>query len=467
ADVDFYQFSLATTLTQKSANAHIAVTLDVDYASDFGGPNTSLWLYRRVGNGIQLVLTGTDSNVADDRAAPGQGADLDDLSRGSFGPLDAYIGSQELPPGDYVLAVTNASQISRELEQYQSATPLNAAARLQPITSVARLTTDHFNNVGQAETAGAPGSASLAAVPWTLGDVTGFALQSNGTILMVNPYTGATLASNNAALGSSFSDVALSPDGRLVTYGTTSNTDAGTIFNVADTKAGLAFAAGAGTGIQTFTATISNTSVISIVQQDVGYIMNGLTFFNQSSTSPLMLFGVGSRGAGTFQRAPLDASNNIRQPAGPDGTLGNADDIGDLRTTQTADNILWKLDPNTGAAINPQGVADLAGNLLTSTTGTQKVAFGQFNSTGTVTGVATIGTTLFGVSNTGEFFSRSLGSGLNAIGTINSSGTILDPTTGLAIQFTGLTNGPRDLFPNTLFGTTANGTIYAISTAGA
>lgn len=462
ADVDFYQFSLNKTLTQKAADSHISVSIDVDYASDFGGPNTSLWLYRKVGNSVQLVLTGTDSNIADDRAAPGQGADLDDLSRGSFGPLDAYIGTQELPPGDYILAVTNNSQIASELDQYQTATPTNAAIRLQPVTSVARLTADHFNSVVQPETAGSPGTASIAKVPWTLGDVTSFALQSDGTILLVNPNTGATVASNNAPLNVSYADAALAPDGRLVTYGHASNTDAGgAIFTVADTKTGLTFNAGAGTGIQTYTA-VMNNNVISIAVQDAGYTMNGLTFFNQGSTNSLMLFGVGSR-SGSFQRAPLDNANNIRQPAGPDGIFGNLDDIGDLRTSATSSNVLWKLDPNTGAAINPQGVADTGGTLLTTGTGTQKVSFGSFNSTGTVTGLATIGSTLYAVSDTGEFFVAGLGAGLASIGTINRTTTITD---GGNVAFTGLSAGPRDLFPNTLFGITANGTIYAIGTNG-
>ncbi|MDX1927173.1 MAG: Ig-like domain-containing protein, partial [Pirellulaceae bacterium] len=469
-DVDFYQFSLAKTLTQKSANSHIAVSIDVDYASDFGGPNTSLWLYRRVGNGMQLVLTGTDSNIADDRSAPGQGADLDDLSRGSFGPLDAYIGTQELPRGDYVLAVTNNSLISRELEQYQQANPLNPAARLQPITSVARLTADHFNNVTQAETAGGANSANITAVPWTLGDVKGFAVQSDGTILLVNPYSGATLASNLTPLGGTFGDAAMAPNGNLVAFQSNGNTDGlSSIFRLADTKTGLTFNLGGGlSGIQTFT-TVNNNNVLSIVPHNVGYTFNGLTFFNQSANAPLMLFGVGSRGSLSFQEAPLDGAGNIIQPGpGPDGQAGTPDDVGDLRTTNTTtQNILWKLDPNNGAAINPTGVADRAGNTVTQGTGTQKVAFGRFNSTGNVTGLATIGTQLFAVSDTGQFFTTNLGSGDNAVGTINPSANLLrDPVSNALIQFSSLTNGPRDLFPNILFGTTINGTIYAISTTG-
>ena len=87
---------------------------------------------------------------------------------------------------------------------------MNPAARLQPITSVARLTADHFNIVTQAETAGGANSANITAVPWTLGDVKSFAVQSDGTILLVNPYSGATLASNLAPLGGFFGDAAMS-----------------------------------------------------------------------------------------------------------------------------------------------------------------------------------------------------------------------------------------------------------------
>ncbi len=46
---------------------------------------------------------------------------MDDLSRGSAGTLDPFIGAQSLPQGVYYLAVTNANPMPMELEQYRPA----------------------------------------------------------------------------------------------------------------------------------------------------------------------------------------------------------------------------------------------------------------------------------------------------------------------------------------------------------
>ena len=115
--VDVYSFSVRRGSTQvidpAETKLHIGTEFDIDYADGLGRPDTSLWVFDSQN---RLVLVGTDSNIADDQAAPGQGSDLDDLTRGSNGTRDAFIGSSELPVGDYTVVVTNNSQYAVALE---------------------------------------------------------------------------------------------------------------------------------------------------------------------------------------------------------------------------------------------------------------------------------------------------------------------------------------------------------------
>ena len=112
ADVDLYSFTVNRDQTQSGPNTHISTVFDIDYADGIGRPDTTLWVYRVVNNSPVLVLVGTDSNIADDRAAPEQGSDLDALSRGSVGSRDPFIGAAELPAGNYIVAVSNNSRIA-------------------------------------------------------------------------------------------------------------------------------------------------------------------------------------------------------------------------------------------------------------------------------------------------------------------------------------------------------------------
>ena len=91
---------------------------------------------------MTLVLTGDDSNIQDDQPAILKGTDQTDLSRGSLGKRDAYIGPIELPPGDYAVAVTNKAVSYFGLRQFTqsdlSGIPGALEIRLEPLDSVAR-----------------------------------------------------------------------------------------------------------------------------------------------------------------------------------------------------------------------------------------------------------------------------------------------------------------------------------------
>jgi len=174
-DVDWYTFEVRyDSIEDANSTAldpmHAAAVFDIDYADGFARANTNLWVYAEatdaLGNTVfELVLAGRDSNVSEDR--PGDTtANLDDLSRGSIGPLDPYIGTVELPaagfaPGVYYVAVTSNAIIPDELEQFLVAAPapgdtLDTLVRLEPVNSVERIAEDHVDSAGYYTTAETP-----------------------------------------------------------------------------------------------------------------------------------------------------------------------------------------------------------------------------------------------------------------------------------------------------------------------
>ncbi len=486
SDADWYSFTVGRDATA-AGPTHVAASFDIDYADGLGRANTSLWVYSVTGNVMRLVLVGSDSNISDDRPAPGQSPDWDNLGRGSLGSRDAFIGLQELPQGNYVVAVTNNSVISSQLEQFQIANPSNPLARLEPIDSIRRISVDRFEGSNFPETAVGPKQVSFAgaanAVPYTLADVTTFTVQDNGTgsrVLFTNAFTGAQEAI--VSTPNRVNDAAMAPDGRLVAYTiqtTTASTDANSgNFTILDSAGDGAEASAGNSGIQTFTTELVGTT-LSVTQRQFngaangdGIQFNALTFWSQTTTSTLMLFGVGSRGNGQtdFNVAILDANGAV---------------VGSIPSTPSrGTNIVYRLNTATGAAINPSPFTDRTGNNRTQGAGTDKVEYGRFASNGVagspltvgstgngeVTGIADIGSSLVAVSDIGELFVVNIGAGTNQFGTQSPIATILNPATGNRIRFQGLTMGPRNLegasFVNTLFGMESDGTVWAFNTTG-
>ncbi len=488
-DVDEFRMSIAPDrAVEGQANYHESVTFDIDYADGFGRPNTTLWVFRAAtGNSPEeLVFVGTNSNVADDQPAPASGTDLNDLTRGSGGTRDAYIGPVELPIGEYIVRITNDSLVRNRF----SAPSL---VRVEPIDSVRRISVDRFSSdnpmARPSETTNSP-NATIAfsadditqnRIEWNLSDVTTYVLRNQGqtsTVSLANAMTGQRVADVSAS--NLLNDIAISPAGQLVgakaeVAGTpTTDTNGGQLYILNATGATntpvVPFAAtGVGilnTGIQTFTTQVSGTSFV--VQQrnhsGLGAVGDAIVFnalgYHTSGTN-LAMFGVGSRGNGqtTFFPGALDANNAL---------VG----LGTPSTFTT--NIVYRLDPATGAAINPAGAQDRTAAAVLTGAGTNKIEFGRFLSTGVVNGLTEVNGTLFAVSNLGQFFRVNVGTNpTGAFGSVNPLLTITDPETGTAVAFNGLTRGPRDManplggtFNNILFGTTTNGTIYAFNTNG-
>ena len=455
-DVDWYRFSISHTQIQ-SGNPHVSTVFDIDYADGFGRPNTSLWVYRVVENDpataaddeFQLILVGSDSDIADDRSAPEENSDLDDLSRGSFGTKDAFIGAQELLPGEYIVAVTNNSLVANQFRQFQEAnsTLVDPLIRIEPIDSVQRIVVDRFENAVYAETAVGPQTVAFNganlegtnSVPWTLADVTTFVVrdQGNGSrLFFANAMTGAV----EAQVGADFTrvnDLAMSPDGRLVGFGiatTTFSTDANSQnFFLIDAAGDGATADIGDSGIQTFTTEVDNNGNFVVRQRTKagnsvgdGMEFNALAFYSnaaQVAAGDLRLFGVGQRGDGNvvFQRAILDGNNNP---------------IGRVSTAGESTNFIYRLDPGNGAVINPSGFQDRTGNFTTLGAGTQRREFGSLataDPAATVTGIADLGGRLAAVSEDGELFVFGAGSGTNFFGyNIAPVATVIDTDTGIA-----------------------------------
>ncbi|MFZ9092419.1 MAG: PPC domain-containing protein, partial [Planctomycetaceae bacterium] len=90
-DVDFYRFSVRFDDIQDipehtNPDRFASVTFDVDYADGMSRANLQAYIFDAQTN--ELILTSRDSNIGDDRSGPLEGADMDDLSRGSVGELD-------------------------------------------------------------------------------------------------------------------------------------------------------------------------------------------------------------------------------------------------------------------------------------------------------------------------------------------------------------------------------------------
>ncbi|MBU6173058.1 MAG: pre-peptidase C-terminal domain-containing protein, partial [Planctomycetes bacterium] len=85
------------------------IAIDVDYADGLNRPDTSTYLFANGG-----VYVGGNSNIADDRVNPVRplsGSEFADLTRGSVGTRDPYIGTIALPRGTYDLGIGGAGSL--------------------------------------------------------------------------------------------------------------------------------------------------------------------------------------------------------------------------------------------------------------------------------------------------------------------------------------------------------------------
>ncbi|MGN6546573.1 MAG: matrixin family metalloprotease, partial [Aureliella sp.] len=500
-DVQWYQFSVKRNDVQviagtgQTGTTDVSTVFDIDYADGFGGPNTSIWVYNKADG--RLVYMGSDSNVADDRSAPGQGSDVDDLSRGSAGSRDAFIGAQALPTGDYLVAVTNNSRMASIMAQFSDANgyPLT---RLEPVSSVKRLVEERFATLHYGSTSGGPLQVAFGKtqtdleninqVPFTLADVVSYIITPSGALQTINAFTGSVVQTiSSSGTGQTMSSIAIAPDKSLIGFALPSgysgipSTDArsGGFYRLLTYSNSQSFVSAS--GLQTFTVddttpppTPTNptpTKTYALRQRNNvgdGFIFNGLTTWLPAGSTGSAFIGVGSRGNNVtdFYQGSFDVNGNV---------------VGLGAVSTEATNVVYSIDPNTYQVLSAAGQADRSGNNRTLGAGTNKVEMGRFISGGKVTGMAqldgvdTLGNpikVLYAVSNQGELFKvAGLTNGNEVFGSVRPSLTVKDGSTPIA--FTGLSAAPINLkdgdgnsLKGILFGTTANGRVYAFDTNG-
>ena len=146
-DVDWYAMSVDLGGVQSipgisNLGSVWATIFDIDYADQMARADLNLWVFDSNRN---LILAGGESNITDDRPEPIPNATIEDLSRGSVGARDPFIGTALLQEGDgvvYYIAVTSTLNIPNELDPVVS--PLT---RREPIQSVNRVATEHFDDL--------------------------------------------------------------------------------------------------------------------------------------------------------------------------------------------------------------------------------------------------------------------------------------------------------------------------------
>ncbi|MBI1310969.1 tandem-95 repeat protein [bacterium] len=248
-DIDFYTFTVDFEQVQaiggfSDGGKTFATIFDLDWADGIGRADTTIAVYDVNG---QLLYIGRDSDIADDQPAPGQGNDLNDLSRGTVGKLDPYIGPVLLPAGAtttqpevegvsqtppstetrYYVAVASNGQLPTVLNQYFVSNAAAPLTRLEPVNSVDRVVEDHIgftgytsNGVPVTPTTDLPlfditDEITLQAnvKPFTLSDVTLF-VSVGGGLYTIDPFNGGfeTFVGNP---GNNTGDLDMRSDGRL------------------------------------------------------------------------------------------------------------------------------------------------------------------------------------------------------------------------------------------------------------
>jgi len=436
SDVDFYRFNITYDDIQQipghtNPTRFASVTFDVDYADGMSRANLDSYIFNARTN--TLILTGSDSNVSEDRGGPLEGADMDDLSRGSVGQYDPYIGPFELPEGDYFLVVAPHGQIPAVLAQTMIANPVSTATRIEPLPVVQRIFDAHFGGQGTLSTPKyqfSDDEQGQNTVQYHLGDVPMF-VSDGQFVYIVNSFTGTTV-NTVGNTGVPHSEIMMRPDGELYGWYATSGNDAGdsTYFQI---NTGTAARTDVG-GDNILTYHDSDaTGNITETASNAGMIVTAFTYAAPVANGGIL---VGSRGDGLYRR-----------------------------------NLIYQFNERTGAAIG-QGANRPANGRVTNNnvpslfnpSGTDVVEIAAFPTTvtGVVQGVAFAGTSLYGVTSTGLLVEFNLGTL-----TVTNRKTIRDAN-GQPVNLTGLTFGPNTVengaYADTLFASDDTGNIYAIAT---
>jgi len=512
-DTDWYTFTLDYDKVQKYAPDFSWETMfDLDYGDGFRGDLT-ISVFNSAGN---LLYIGSDSNVADDQPSVGQGIDFDDLTRGSAGRLDAFIGQVHLPAGmvgsvteQYYVAVSSNEWLPTAIQALFSDSASNTSVRLEPIESLTRVVDGVLGN---------------QVTPFTLSDVVLFV--TNGRNLQrVDPLNGGVQATivNDYGINRDIGDLLMRSDGNLYSYAGLSPTPP------FSNTAGRLESIDAGTGTRTTVGldnlpdVAPNVDVTNAVLTSIQ--LNATTIrwqFPNTLIEPASVLGLVSiQGtvlpllgterfvyttdfAGTMTFTPLDPATGLATPVS--GTVNFATGAmtivwsGPVAVTEiTMTNVNYSYDPNLPEAVTTNTVDALAwrragvgvydslmysvrdgsaSRLYLANPGTASAVAAAPNAWGFkgylrdganpatdsigIVGGMTWGNdgTLYGVDDVGNFFSINSGTGF---------ATVIATIPGASFQ--GLAVGPQNVnggaYADLLFAVDATGTLRALDTLGA
>jgi VCBS repeat-containing protein len=501
SDTDSYQFQLRYDGIEANYNSeYVSTVFDIDYADGIGRPDTSLWVFDSQN---RLVLRGKDSNIAGDRPAALNGADLDDLARGSTGELDPYIGPVMMPEGTYTVVVTSNGTIPQVMDQflgqgvvnnYYDPASSNPLLRLEPIDSVARIAEDRMDTIDSSEVVDARTVPVLfdttSPVPYTLGDVVLFVSQLGGldggdesSVYTVNPFTGmrdTTLGDfeyghGDIAMRPEFNDRHSELEGTLwtfSTYDTNGNQNDGTVQLRQLSTGDANILSSLDDGIVTYRDD-PNAAGLQEATADVGFQFNAMTFVTDTGRN---LWAVGNRSGNLVPGAPATIQNVLYYF---DADSGAAQSFAsryfnqrDRRTGQTPMEIYMynsTTEPYPAATqIVERGILDINSGAGTPLTGPG----------GNITGMAYKNGVMYVVSDQGGLYTLN---NFNGTGTFGESVTATYVQTSAhdlwGIQFQGLavisdTNISSSerlegtTYQDILFAIDTNGNLYAFNTAG-
>lgn len=567
-DVDWYTFTLGIEQIQNIGGVNSgakswATVFDLDYGDGIRGDFT-ISVFDSTG---KLIFTGRDSDVASDQPGVGQGGDLDDLSRGSLGKLDPFIGSVQLPAssatGSGVVSPTgvldvNASQQTRYYVAVSSNRNLptaldatfrdaatNSLIRLEPISSVQRIVEDHIgfdgftsnanplvvgpntiaSQTGQIIDVGTSLALAAHVTPFTLSDVTLFVSRAT-SLVTVDAMRGGveTTITANYGTGRNIGDLVMRSDGRLYAYAgvaTTQNTvgrlelvDAGTggrtivgndeipspAAGNTQTDANLV-GQGGGSGL-TVRFRLTQPGVVANSLRNGTLSFGGNSWAVRTVAGALDFTAVGTPTGPLPQTGFVDPDGDVFITFNLPVVFANAsltatyDFTGNPQALESNDvdalawrrtgvgqyndlyysvreggrSRLYRANPgDNGSAAAPTPPAPNPNGW-----GLRGVIQDPLTSLGTVTGMAYVGTTLYGVDTNGFLFTinpSTAAATLIDIDPLNDADA--DPTTpdNLAgVQFAGLALGPQNLYggalKDALFAIDTGGVLYAFDISG-
>ena len=246
-DIDWYRFDLNQTRSEGGGDGpnSIGVVLDLDYSDNAVRTDTTVAVYNQ---NQELVFIGRESDIQDDQ--PSDPADpstaTTDLSRGSLGKKDAYIGPIHLnaaPENQYFVAVMSNGSLPNALNGvFAGGNAANGLVRLEPVSSVERVVEDHIGSTGYVANPDPnrlgpnqidPTGARLVDVtaldnhitPYQLSDVALY-VKSAGALHTVDPFAGQAGNSTRVAnIADNIKDVVMRSDGRFFGYQSVAGAD--------------------------------------------------------------------------------------------------------------------------------------------------------------------------------------------------------------------------------------------------